>query len=260
MRLEGKTALITGGSAGIGLAIAECFVREGAGVAVVGRDAARLRAAGHSLRDPYAPVLSLQCDVTSKPAVVKMVRRVENHFGHIDILVNNAGYFPALSPIEETPDEEWHKTLQANLTSAFYVSRAVFPGMIEHRGGSIIMISSSAAKHAYTYGVPYAAAKAGMLGLTRSLAAEGGLHSIRVNALCPGMVTDTEMTDKVDRELLRISGLSAEDRAEAVQKTALLHRLMEPADVARAALFLATEDSASMTGQALNVDAGMRFD
>ena len=260
MRLEGKNALITGGSAGIGLAIAECFVREGAGVAVVGRNAARLRTAEQSLRSPGAAVLTIQCNVCSKTEVVQMVRHVEDHFGHIDILVNNAGYFPSLTPIQETVDEEWDQTLLANLTSAFYVSRAVFPGMIARKFGSIIMISSSAAKHAYTYGAPYAAAKAGMLGLTRSLAAEAGRHSIRVNALCPGMVVGTEMTDKVNRELLRITGLSVEARAEGVRDTALLHRLMESADVARAALFLATEDSGSVTGQALNIDAGMRFD
>jgi NAD(P)-dependent dehydrogenase (short-subunit alcohol dehydrogenase family) len=198
--------------------------------------------------------------VGNDAAVREMVRRAEAHFGKIDILVNNAGYFCSLHPVQEMPDEEWDRTLRANLTSAFYVTRAVLPGMIARRDGSIIMMSSLGAKAAYPFGTPYAAAKAGLLGLTRALAAEGGPHGVRVNALSPGVVEGTGMHDKVSSELQRVSGISPEDRARWARDTALLRRLLTPEDVADAALFLASPDSASITGQTINVDAGMRFD
>jgi NAD(P)-dependent dehydrogenase (short-subunit alcohol dehydrogenase family) len=134
------------------------------------------------------------------------------------------------------------------------------PGMIARRHGSIIMMSSLGAKAAYPLGTPYAAAKAGLFGLTRALAAEGGPHGIRVNALSPGVVAGTAMHEKVNSELERKVGLKPEDRVRAAQETALLKRVLTPEEVADAALFLASADSASITGQTLNVDAGTRFD
>jgi len=122
------------------------------------------------------------------------------------------------------------------------------------------MMSSLGAKAAYPFGTPYAAAKAGLFGLTRALAAEGGPYGIRVNALSPGVVEGTEVHDKVGRELERIAGISPEARLKDAREAALLRRVLSPEDVADAALFLASSDSASITGQTLNVDAGMRFD
>jgi NAD(P)-dependent dehydrogenase (short-subunit alcohol dehydrogenase family) len=189
-----------------------------------------------------------------------MVTRAEARFGKIDILVNSAGYFCSLHPIQEMPDSEWDLSLRANLSSAFYVTRAVMSGMIARRHGSIIMMSSLGAKQAYPLGTPYAAAKAGLFGLTRALAAEGGPHGIRVNALSPGVVEGTEIHQKVNQELQRAVGLKPEDRLRGAKESALLRRVLTPEDVADAALFLASPDSASITGQTLNVDAGTRFD
>lgn len=260
-RLKNQVALITGGSRGIGRAMALCFAAEGARVVIIARDAGHLRVVEKEIADNgNAPALGIVCDVADSAAVRKMAAEAERVCGRIDILVNNAGYFPALHPIHEMSDEEWEYTLRANLTSAFYVSRAVLPGMIERRHGSVIMISSSAAKLAYGLGTPYSAAKAGMLGLMRALAGEAGPHGVRVNALCPGLVQSTEMFHKVNNELERAVGLKPADRLAATKESSLLRKLLEPEDVARAALFLASADSAAITGQTMNVDAGIRWD
>jgi NAD(P)-dependent dehydrogenase (short-subunit alcohol dehydrogenase family) len=260
MRLKDEVALITGGNKGIGRAIALRFAREGASVVIAARDAARIESVEKEIRALGREALGLVCDVGDDAEVRAMVRSAEQRCVKIDILVNNAGYFCSLHPIAEMPDEEWERSLRDNLSSAFYVSRAVMPGMMLRRRGSILMMSSLGAKAAYPFGTPYAAAKAGLFGLTRALAAEGGPYDIRVNALSPGVVAGTEVHDKVGRELERIAGLSPEDRLKGARESALLRRVLSPDDVADAALFLASADSASITGQTINVDAGMRFD
>ena len=260
MRLKDDVALITGGSRGIGRAIALRFAREGANMVVAARTAAALEAVEKEIRAFGREALGLVCDVGDDAAVREMVRSAEQHFGKIDILVNNAGYFCSLHPIAEMPDAEWDRSLRDNLSSAFCVTRAVMPGMMARRRGSIIMMSSLGARAAYPFGTPYAAAKAGLFGLTRALAAEGGPYGIRVNALSPGVVEGTEVHDKVGRELERIAGISPEARLKDAREAALLRRVLSPDDVADAALFLASSDSASVTGQTINVDAGLRFD
>lgn len=260
MRLKDEVALITGGSRGIGRAIALRFAREGASVVVAARHGAQIDSVEREIRALGREALGVACNVGDDAAVRKMVRSAEKQFGKIDILVNNAGYFCSLHPIAEMSDAEWDRSLRDNLSSSFYVSRAVMPGMIARRHGSIIMMASLGAKAAYPFGAPYAAAKAGLFGLTRALAAEGGPYGVRVNALSPGVVEGTEVHDKVSRELERIVGLSPEDRLKGARESALLQRVLSPDDVADAALFLACADSASITGQTLNVDAGMRFD
>jgi NAD(P)-dependent dehydrogenase (short-subunit alcohol dehydrogenase family) len=259
-RLTGEVALITGGSRGIGRAMALLFAAEGARVVITARDKAHLQGTVNEITAQGGQSLGIVCDVIDSAAVNQMAREAVAVYGHIDILVNNAGYFPELHPIAEMSDEEWDRTLRANLSSAFYVSRAILPGMIEQQHGSVIMVSSTAAKLAYGLGTPYSAAKAGMLGLTRALAGEGGPHGVRVNALVPGLVRSTEMHHKVNSELQRAVGLKPEDRLSSTKEASLLKKLLEPEDVARAALFLASEDSAAITGQTMNVDAGIRWD
>jgi NAD(P)-dependent dehydrogenase (short-subunit alcohol dehydrogenase family) len=260
MRLKDEVALITGGNRGIGRAIALRFAREGAKIVIAARDSARIGEVEKEIRALGAEALGVACDAGDGAAVGKMVAQAEERFGRIDILVNNAGYFCELHPIAAMPDAEWERTLRDNLTSAFYVTRAFMPGMIARKHGSIIMISSLGAKAAYPFGTPYAAAKAGLFGLTRALAAEGGPNGVRVNALAPGVVEGTEMHDKVGRELQRLVGLPPEVRMQGAVESALLKRVLKPDEVAGAALFLASPDSAAITGQTLNVDAGIRVD
>jgi NAD(P)-dependent dehydrogenase (short-subunit alcohol dehydrogenase family) len=260
MRLQDEVALVTGGSRGIGRAIALKFAREGARLVLVGRTAARLAEVEKEIRELGQEALAIACDVAADAEVRAMVREAEGRFGRLDVLVNNAGYFGDMHPLHEMPDAEWDETLRSNLTSAFYVSRAVLPGMIARRRGSIIMMSSISAKQAYPYAAAYSATKAGLLGLTRALAAEVGPHGIRVNALCPGIVTGTDMHDKVGAEVEKMTGAPPEKRDAAARNSALLRQLPDPAAVADATLFLASPDSALMTGQALNLDGGARFD
>src|SRR3990172_5269607 len=193
MRLPGAVALITGGGRGIGRAMALRFAHEGADVVLAGRTLSGLQAVEKEVRDLGREALVVVCDVGEDSSVRAMVQQAEARFGKIDLLVNNAGYFCSMAPLQEMPDAEWDLTLRANLTSVFYVCRAVLPGMIARRHGSIVMISSISAKEAYPYAAPYSAAKAGLLGLTRALAAEVGPYGIRVNALCPGVVLGTAM-------------------------------------------------------------------
>ena len=260
MRLQNDVALVTGGSRGIGRAIALRFAREGARLVITGRTQSTLTAVEKELRALGRDVLSLACDVADDAQVRTMVRDAESRFGRIDVLVNNAGRFGPMYPLHEMPDSEWEETLRSNLTSAFYVSRAVLPGMIARRRGSIIMMSSISAKQAYPYASSYSATKAALLGLTRALAAEVGPHGIRVNALCPGIVTGTDMHDIVGAEVERMTGAAPEKRDSAARNSALLRQLVDPEAVADATLFLASSDSALMTGQALNLDGGARFD
>ncbi|MBI4464954.1 MAG: SDR family oxidoreductase [Acidobacteria bacterium] len=259
MELHDEVALITGGSRGIGRAIALKFAQHGARVGIAARAAADLQSVGEEIRGLGREVLTLPCDVSDEAAVREMVERAEAHFGKIDVLVNNAGYFPTLSPAQAMPESEWERTLRLNLTSAFSVSRKVLPGMQARRHGSIVMISSTGAIGAYPYGSPYAAAKAGLLGLTRALAAEGGPYGVRVNAICPGVIPDTGMHEKVGSEVERMSGQSPAERVAAAQNATLLRRLPTPQDVADVALFLASAQSALITGQTLYVDGGQFF-
>ncbi|MBI3896581.1 MAG: SDR family oxidoreductase [Acidobacteria bacterium] len=259
MRLKEEVALITGGGRGIGRAIALRFAREGAAVVLAGRSLTDLQAVEKEIRALGREALALFCDVGEDSSVQAMVQQAEARFGKIDLVVNNAGYFCSMASLQEMPDAEWDITVQANLTGAFYVCRATVAGMIARRHGSIILISSIGAKEAYPYAVPYSAAKAGLLGLTRALAAEVGPYGVRVNALCPGVVAGTEMHDKVSRELQRMTGVLPEERLAAARNSALLRQLPNPEAVAEAALFLACPESSAITGQSLNVDGGMCF-
>ena len=259
MRLKEQVALVTGGGRGIGRAVALRFAQEGAHVAVAGRTASSLEEVACEVQKLGGQALALPCDVSDNGAVRSMVRQAEARFGRIDILVNNAAYFSTAYPLHEMPDAEWDQTLRTNLTSAFYVCRAVLPGMLARKEGSIVIMSSIAARGAFPFTTPYSVSKAGLLGLTRALAAEVGPHGIRVNALCPGIVFGTEMHHKVNREVEKMSGVGPEKRLEAARGVLLLRRLVSPEAVADAALFLASPDSGLMTGQALNVDAGAYF-
>ena len=260
MRLKDEVALVTGSGRGIGRSIALRFAQEGAQIVIAGRTPASLADTAKEIHALGRDVLALPCDVTNNPAVREMVRQAETRFGRIDILVNNAGHFGAMYRLHELPDAEWDETLRANLTSAFYVCRAVLPGMIARQRGSIVMMSSISAKQAYPFAAAYSASKAGLLGLTRALAAEAGAYGIRVNALCPGIVTGTEMHDHVNREVEKMTGAGPEKRITEARSLALLRRLPDPEAVAEAALFLASSESGLLTGQALNVDGGVRFD
>ena len=245
--LDGKVALVTGSSRGIGAAIARRFAAHGAKVAVHGRDAGALSAIHGEIERSGGRAIQVTGDVTSFTAIEAMRHRIEQELGPIDILVANAGGNPIPpGPIEDISEEGWRASIDANLTATFLTIKSVLPGM-KHRGrGDIVTISSMAGRRAHAGSpVAYAAAKAGIIILTRNLALQAGQHGIRVNCIAP----ETILTEG---NMERIPDILRERLAELHP----LKRLGTPEDVAGAALFLVSEDAGWITGVVLDVAGG----
>ena len=211
--LEGKTAVVTGASRGIGLAIARSLARMGAKLAICARDAAKLENAAEELRREGGTVLAVQADVSRAQDVAPLVQKSEQTLGPIEILVNNAGtgYF---GPTHEATEANWDTVLDTNLKSVFLLSKAVARGMIERRGGHIINIASLAGKNAFPGGGIYCASKWGLLGLTECMAEDLRAYGIRVSAICPGSV-HTEFSPHAGKDPRKM--LQPEDIAHAVE-------------------------------------------
>jgi 3-oxoacyl-[acyl-carrier protein] reductase len=243
--LAGRVVLVTGGSRGIGAAIAVAAGGAGADVAVGYRDQAEAAASVvQDLETMGRTAAPFPADISDPDEAKWLVSEVEGHFGRIDGLVNNAGVMPS-SPVLETSDEEWDEVLRTNLFAPFYCSRAALPGMIERGEGSIVMISSRLGQIGWPELAHYSAAKAGLLGLTKSMAREFGPQGIRVNAVAPGF-TITDMT----REL--VDGESGRRRLAELPS----RRFAEPEDVAASVVFLLSDAAALYHGQTLNPNGG----
>jgi len=238
-RLANRTAIVTGAASGIGRASAELFAREGARVLAVDRPGANL-----DFADPA--IVAFPQDVSTESAPAAIVEAALAAFGSLDILFNNAG-IGANALAAETPDEQWDRVQAINLRAVFRLSRQAIPHLIASPQGRILNTSSVMALGT-DYGLAaYCAAKAGVLGLTRTLALELGKHGVTVNAVLPGAIV-TGMT-----------GASFADprNAEVWARKSVLRRLGQPIDVARVALFLVSEDGGFVTGQAIAADGGM---
>ncbi len=210
--LAGQVALVTGGSRGIGLAIAAQLGRMGAHVAICARDSQALNRTADDLRRSGVDTLALATDVTRPAEVAALVERTRRTFGPIDILVNNAGV-GIFRPVHETTEADWDAVLDTNLKAVFLVSREVAPEMIRRRTGHIVNISSLAGKNAFPGGGVYCASKWGLLGLTYCMAEDLRVHGIRVSAVCPGTVA-TEFSPHTDKDPSKM--LQPEDVAHAV--------------------------------------------
>ena len=239
--LSGKTAFVTGSTRGIGLAIAKALYDAGAKVGVVGRDVERARSVATSLGERAA---GMACDVAHADQVNAAVAAAEAALGPIDILVNNAGLTRDNIVLRLT-DADWDTVIDANLKGAFHTIRATIKGMMKRRWGRIINIGSIVGLTGNKGQANYAASKAGLIGLTKSVAKEYASRNILVNCIAPGFI-ETDMTD----------ALPAEARATLLEEIAL-GRLGRPEDVAGTVLFLASDLAAYITGQVLVVDGGM---
>jgi 3-oxoacyl-[acyl-carrier protein] reductase len=247
--LSGKTALVTGGNTGIGRAISLALAQAGADVALTyfsnpgEQTAAAIRALGRRS-------LALRMDATDSAEVNRVIPELAGALGgHIDILVNNAGYMVGRVPVAEMSDEHWHNVIDVNLNSAFYCSRAVLPYM-RSAWGRIVNMSSLAARNGGGPGaVAYAAAKAGLLGLTRGLAKELASQGITVNAVAPGLILETPFHETFNTE---------EGRQAAIAGIPL-KRGGVPGDVAGAVLFLASDLAAFITGEITEINGGAWF-
>lgn len=259
MQLKEQRAIVTGGGRGIGRAIALRFAREGAAVVVTARTAAEVDGVAEEIRAAGGRAASVAADVSQAADCEKVYRAATEKFGGVDILVNNAGVLGPVLPVQEISPEEWDAVLAANLKSAYLLSRLVLPGMLERGRGAILNISSVSAKMAFGLNSAYAASKAGLLALTRALAAENGRKGIRVNALCPGPVPETRMSQELGASLAARFGRTPAEILDGAVKGILQGRPQTVDEVAAAALFLCSEQASAITGQAVNVDGGMTF-
>ena len=245
MMLEGKRAIVTGGSRGIGRAIVERFLDEGAKVCYVARsqspehEALVSRAAEHG-----AEVVFRSADVGDESEVAEVIQAAAGEWGGVDVLVNNAG-ITRDGLIFRMNAEDWNEVLRVNLSSAFFTSKAVSRRMIKQRSGSIINVSSVVGIIGNGGQANYCSAKAGMIGLTKSLAREVASRNVRVNAVAPGFI-DTEMTNK----------LQGDQRTTLIEQIPM-GRVGAPEEVASVVLFLASDMASYMTGQVLPITGGM---
>ncbi|MDX6348259.1 MAG: hypothetical protein QOF84_3049 [Streptomyces sp.] len=245
--LRDHVALITGSSRGIGAAIATLFAREGARVVVHGRDAKALETVRAHIEVTGGQVLAVTADLTRFDEVEAMRERVEARFGPVDILVANAGGSPVRpGPVELISEQDWHATVDGNLTATFLTVKSFLPGMKQRGHGNIITLSSAAARRPNPGSpVAYAAAKAAIELLTKDLAAQAGPHGVRVNCLAP----ETIMTERNKQEI-----------PEHVQQSLIanhpVRRLGTPQDVAEAALYLASDSASWISGIVLDIAGG----
>jgi NAD(P)-dependent dehydrogenase (short-subunit alcohol dehydrogenase family) len=249
MRLQGKTALITGGTSGMGRATAVLFAREGAAVTVTGRDEERGRAVTAEIERDGGRARFVRSDVRLAEDCRRAVEETVRAFGRLDILFNNAGVFHPRT-VPDCPEEEWDETIDVNLKGTFLMSKYALPHMIRQGGGVIVNNSSGWGIVGGDAAASYCASKGGVVLLTKAMAIDHGPQGIRVNCICPGDVDTPMLPDDA-----RKRGLSW----EAYLKTATqrpLGRIGTPDEIARAVLFLASDDASFMTGASLVVDGG----
>ena len=244
MQLQDKVAIVTGASRGIGAAIAQKFCEEGASVMLCSRSEASVAAVAEPLAEKGSNAKFVQADVSQKSDVDALVNLTLNEFSRIDILVNNAG-ITRDTLLMRMKDEDWDAVLHSNLTGTMYCARAVLRTMMRQKSGRIINVSSVIGLMGNAGQANYAASKAGVIGLTKSLAKEIGSRGITVNAIAPGFIT-TDMT-----------GNFSEADLERIRAMIPLNAFGTPEDVAELTLFLASDASRYITGQAIQVDGGM---
>jgi 3-oxoacyl-[acyl-carrier protein] reductase len=245
MSLEGKTALVTGASRGIGREIALELARQGANVAVnFSGSEAKANEVVDEIKALGRDAFTVKCDVSNAEDVAEMVKATIDRFGKLDILVNNAGITKD-NLLMRMKEEEWDDVININLKGVFLCTKAVTRQMMKQRVGRIINIASIVGVSGNPGQANYVAAKAGVIGLTKTTAKELASRKITVNAIAPGFIT-TDMTDK----------LSEEVKSEMLKQIPLA-RLGEPKDIAKVTAFLASDDASYITGQTLHIDGGM---
>ncbi|MFN8215537.1 MAG: SDR family NAD(P)-dependent oxidoreductase [Solirubrobacterales bacterium] len=253
-RFDGSGVLVTGGAAGMGRAIAEAFLSEGARVVIADIDEERVGRTASELDGSGEKVTSLGVDVTSEEQVGEMIRRGDEVLGGIDVLVNNAGVI-TMDKTVDVSEKDWDFVMDVNAKGVFLCVKAVIPGMLERGGGKIVNIASQAGKRGYKLFAHYCASKAAVIVFSKGVALEVA-PTIRINCVCPGIVN----TEMMEREYGWEEEMTGEPRASIEERWMSgipMGRFQEPEHIARVAMFLASDESSEMTGQAINVTGGM---
>jgi NAD(P)-dependent dehydrogenase (short-subunit alcohol dehydrogenase family) len=248
-RLEGKVAVVTGAVDGIGHAIAEGFAREGAHVFLSDINDKRGRAFAKALRDAGHAADYVHCDVAEEKDIANLIKTAVKKGGRLDVLVNNAAIAIGGMPVYEMTDEQWHRLIAVNLTSVFRGCKYALPQMITQKRGSIINMASAQGHVGLDGWTAYAGAKGAVMAMTRQMAVEFGPHNVRVNSISPGTI-NTPMNEKVVADL-------GGQVARAWVKMHPIGRIGEPAEVAEAAIYLASDAAGFTTGIDLRVDGGL---
>lgn len=249
MRLEGKVAIITGGTDGIGKAIAVTFAKEGAKIMMAARDEAKGRTAREEVRK-FGEATYLKVNVSDSSQVRRMVEETLQRYGRIDILVNNAATCPP-GDVVTTLEETWDQVIDVNLKGVFLCCKYAIPHMKKVGGGVIVNIGSINSLMAMENEAAYDASKGGVLMLTRAIALDFAKSNIRANCICPGAIETTMLQASLD------TALDPKAARQAITQKHPLRRTGSPQEIAKAALFLATDDSSFITGAAIPVDGGI---
>jgi len=247
----GLRVLVTAGAAGIGRAIAQTFVDNGARVHVCDVDE-------KALAGLPAKITHTRADVSSLVEVERLFDEVQRHLGGLDVLVNNAGIAGPTARVEDIKPEDWDRCIAVDLNGMFYCTRKAMPLIKAAGGGSIINLSSAAGLHGFPQRSPYCAAKWGVVGFTKSLSVEAGPDKVRVNCICPGIV-EGERIDRVVEAKAKSLGVSEEAFLEKFLETTSMRSTVSAQEIANMALFLASNEGKHITGQAHAVDAGVRY-
>jgi NAD(P)-dependent dehydrogenase (short-subunit alcohol dehydrogenase family) len=248
-----KKVLVTAGAAGIGLAIVKAFHATGARVYACDIDAEGLARASALLPG----LLTHVCDIGDRDAIATMVADAAARLGGLDVLVNNAGIGGPTRSVQELDPSDWDKVLKVNLTGTFDVTRHAIPHLISSARGAVINMSSAAGRFGYANRSPYSASKWALIGFTKTLSMELGQHGICVNAIAPGAVAG-ERAERVFQGRAQASGMSIEEVKRAAMAGQSLKALVDPADIAQLAVFLASDAAKSISGQVLPIDGDMQ--
>jgi 3-oxoacyl-[acyl-carrier protein] reductase len=261
-RLEGRNAIVTGATSGIGEAIARRLASEGATVAIVGRRAVKGEEVAKSIEAQGGRAFYVRADVQDSKSVVEMVKTCLDRFGgSVSILVNNAGISKGNATMEYVSEDDWDEVMDTNAKGTFLCSKEVIPAMIKEGGGSIVNVSSGGGLRGYVGGTAYSASKAAVIMLTKVLAMEHGKDKIRANCICPGSV-HSEMFDGGIKNFQKKMaeqgkpGPSASQIMENIARGIPLGRIGEPGDVANLALFLSLDEASFISGSVIVIDGG----
>lgn len=258
--LTGKVALVTGASRGIGRVISFRLAKAGAQLVLTGRDMIGLEETARLIREENSssmkPAFICHLDLLDPASINISVEEVLKEFGRIDILVNNSGITGKSAPLWEQSEADWDQTIDTNLKGPFLLTKAVIPSMIEQKSGSIVFIGSVTGKRPFANRSVYAASKLGLVGMMRTLALELGMHGIRVNLISPGFVAGPRL-DGVVHVVAEQEKISPEEEGEKMRTMIPTGQFVTPENIAEGVLFFASDRSAGITGDDLNISGGL---